>query len=558
VPADVGRALATRYVVLNDQRYDLWNVPWVRQAPPATQASTTDTVTYTVELRDQSSGQPVLAIDKQFRLLPASHPSRGYEFIFTYALRNLGSQPAKVELVFNGPNVPLPENLRDVPEVVAGYNDTGQIALVHEAASGIEPDEGPQVLEHDDKYPMVWAGVLNAYFDALVLSELKQGEAAWVDQVQASAPRAPTDAGQAFTVLTFETPEVALAPGQQVAMPFNVYFGPRQRAILNEPHYDAYPRDYDQTLVLTSGPCGFCTFQPLINVLVWLLSFFHVIFSDWGLAIIGLVLVVRLLLHPITKRSQIAMSRMSKMGPEIERLKKKYGDNKEELNKAMMSVYREQGITPILGCLPMLLQMPIWIALWSALQSTFELRHAPFLWGYTWIQDLAQPDRLIPFPEPIKLFFFRVDAINLLPIILGFVFFIQMKMQPKPANMTPEQAQQQKMMQWMSLLFPLLLYSGPSGLNLYIATSTAIGIWESKRVRDHIKAQEEAEKRGVVVSEDREDGDRGPTPTPRGPKGPKKPPDAPKGRLTGWLANLQAKAEEIQRDVEKKRRRDSR
>ena len=552
VPADVSRALATRY--------GLSDINWVRKAVPttsaaATQPSTSNAATYTVELRD-AAGQPMLAIDKQYRLHPKSHESLGYEVVLTYTLRNLTNQPAKAMLVFNGPNVPSVENTRDIPEVVSGYNDERQLALVHEPGTSFEPDKEPQTLTNEDGYPLVWAGILNAYFEAIVRSDLRDGKSIGIGQVQASAPRKRTDAGQEFTTMTFQTPELTVAPGQQVSVPYDVYFGPRQRAVLNQAYYANFPRDYDQTLVLTSGPCGYCTFQPLIDLLVYLLSFFHMILRDWGLAIIMLVLLVRLLLHPITKRSQIAMSRMSKMGPEIERLKKKHGDNKEELNKAMMSVYREQGITPILGCLPMLLQMPIWIALWSALQSTFELRHASFLWGYTWIEDLAQPDRLVAF-RPVKLWFFHLDAINLLPLILGVVFFIQQKMTPKAPNMTPEQEQQYKMMQWMSLLFPLLLYSGPSGLNLYIATSTAIGIWESKRVRDHLKAQEEAEKLGVVVTDKPdEDRGRGPGPTVR-VRGPKQP-EAPKGRIGGWLANLQAKAEEVQREMEKKKRRDSR
>jgi YidC/Oxa1 family membrane protein insertase len=561
VPSEQSHALATRYVVVNGQRFDLATVNWVRQSPAATtttRPAASESVTYTIELRD-ASGQPVLAIDKTYRLFPKTHQSLGYEVALTYALRNLTSQPVRAELAFGGPTMPPPENPRDITEVVAGHNDDRQVATAHQPAANFEPDKEPQSLKHAT-YPLLWAGVLNAYFDAIVGPAGPDGKVPFND-VLASTPVKRTDAGREFTVLTYRVPEVTVPGGQQVSLPMHVYFGPRQRAVLNQAYYELFPRDYDQTLVLTSGPCGYCTFQWLINLLVWLLSIFYTVLHDWGLAIIMLVLLVRLMLHPITKRSQIAMSRMSKMGPEIDRLKKKYGDNKEELNKAMMSIYREQGITPILGCLPMLLQMPIWIALWSSLQSTFELRHASFLWGYTWIDDLAQPDRLIAF-EPVKLWFFHLDALNLLPIILGVVFYVQMKMQPKPATMTPEQEQQQKMMQWMSLLFPLFLYNGPSGLNLYIATSTAIGIWESKRVRDHIKAQEEAEKRGVVVSDeprgggggggggDDRDKGRGPSAHPRGPKKP----EPPKGGLSGWLANLQHKAQEIQREVEKKRR----
>ena len=149
----------------------------------------------------------------------------------------------------------------------------------------------------------------------------------------------------------------------------------------------------------------------------------------------------------------------------------------------------------------MFLQMPIWIALYSALQSTFEFRHEPFLYGLTWIDDLAKPDGLIRLDHPVHLFWgITLSGLNILPLLLAVVFYmqaeIQGRLQPKG---TPEQEQQKKMMKWMSLLFPVFLYSGPSGLNLYILTSTTIGIIESKIIRKHIKEREEAEKAGRVI-----------------------------------------------------------
>src|SRR5581483_5066912 len=181
-----------------------------------------------------------------------------------------------------------------------------------------------------------------------------------------------------------------------------------------------------------------------INTLVWLLSFFqHYIFRDWGLAIIALVVLVRLILHPITKKSQVNMMKMSKMGPEVERLKKKYGDDKEAMAKAQMELYKEMGFTPVLGCLPMFLQMPIFISLWQALQSTFELRQAPFLWfgplHLSWIADLSQPDRMLPFGRSIPLVFgMHIDAINLLPILVAIVSYLNMKYTPRPPAATKE------------------------------------------------------------------------------------------------------------------------
>jgi len=300
--------------------------------------------------------------------------------------------------------------------------------------------------------------------------------------------------------------------------------------------------------VLTSGPCGYCTFSWLINGLVGLLGFFHFITRDWGLSIICLVVLVRLILHPITKRSQVSMMRMGKMGPEMERLKKKYADDKEALNKAMWEFQKEQGLTPILGCLPMFLQMPIWVALYGVLQSTFELRQAPFLWNWTWIHDLAQPDELIHFAHPVQLWFFELRGINLLPILMAVAFFLQQKLTPKPVAATPEQAQQQKMMQWTSLIFPVFLYTYPSGLNLYILTSTAIGVVESKIVRDHIRQREEAEKAGKVFVETK--------PTRASRRGKNEPPEEPKKRgIMGWWANLLAQAEQVKNEADRRGKR---
>jgi membrane protein insertase Oxa1/YidC/SpoIIIJ len=203
--------------------------------------------------------------------------------------------------------------------------------------------------------------------------------------------------------------------------------------------------------------------------------------------------------------------------------------------------------------------MPIWIALWSALNTTFELRQAPFLWGFTWIKDLARPDALIDFGHAYQLPFaqsFYISSLNLLPILLAGVFFLQQHYTPKPPATTPEQETQQKMMKWMSLLFPVFLYPTPSGLCLYILTSTSIGIIESKRIRDHIKQKEEEEKAGRIIVDapksmkkkrDDEGSSGSGAKKPKGPKGPKR------TGLAGWLDDLKAKAQQIQREAEKGR-----
>jgi YidC/Oxa1 family membrane protein insertase len=225
---------------------------------------------------------------------------------------------------------------------------------------------------------------------------------------------------------------------------------------------------------------------------------------DWGLAIIVLVIVVRSILHPLTRRAQISMQRVTKqmatVKPELEALQKRYKEDPKKLQEETIRLYRERGINP-LGCaggmLPTFVQTPIWIALYAVLYFAFELRQQPAFFGvfqkmggWQFLGDLSAQDRFITLPFEIDLWIVHLTSINLIPMLMGVVFFIQQKYQAPPptASMTPEQEQQQKMMKWMMVvLFPIMLYGAPSGLTLYIATSTLVGIYESKRIRAQVK-----------------------------------------------------------------------
>jgi YidC/Oxa1 family membrane protein insertase len=539
-------------VSINGKTIDLGNVTWNLAGDNDPNAAT-----YTLDLANAAG--PVARLSKTFRVFPRDTKDRpgsgGFEVFTDYAVQNLSGGELKVKTAFNGPTLP-PSEVRRGPDrqVISGYEEDQHVHVGGHIVEEFKPDDATRDLtKNKDGRPVVWSGTASVYFEGIVLPVGDKGAApaGFIQGIRAEGldVRKETEPADRTVATVFETSELKVPAGGQISLPLNTYFGPRWRHVLNADYYTHFPRSYNQTLVIVSGYCAICTFQWLIDVLVKMLGAFHFITRDWGLAIICLVVLVRTLLHPVTKRSQISMMKMGKMGPEMERLKKKYGDNKEELSKAMWEFQKSQGVTPILGCLPMFLQMPIWIALWSALQSTFELRQAPFLWGFTWIHDLAKPDALITFAHPLRLpFGIHVESLNILPVFLGAVFFLQQKMTPKPPAMTPEQAQQQKMMQWMSLLFPVFLYNGPSGLNLYILTSTTIGIIESKKIRDHIKQREEAEKAGgpVII-------DARPTRNKKKEKDRKEPPEDPKKRgMMGWLADLQARAEEMRRQADRR------
>ncbi len=312
--------------------------------------------------------------------------------------------------------------------------------------------------------------------------------------------------------LLMETGTFELKAGQSHDLSLGIYAGPRDANPLEKtPAYAAAGLDQTVRFRLTEGFCGSCSFQWLAHLLLSYLNILHdwVAFHDWGLAIIILVLTVRLMLHPLTKKSQISMMRfgeqMKAIQPELQKVKDKYPGDKEKLSQETMRLYREKGINPanVLGCLPMFLQMPIWAALYAMLYYAFPLRHEAAFWGvfqnfefggHVWqfLGDLSSSDRFIVlFSEgqhviDLKIIQFDYSAINILPLLMAVVMYFNMKYTQTPAT-TDDQRMQQNMMKVMTLvMFPLMLYSAPCGLTLYITASTLAGIVDSMIVRRHI------------------------------------------------------------------------
>eukprot|EP00752_Nemacystus_decipiens_P015046 g13402.t1 len=315
-------------------------------------------------------------------------------------------------------------------------------------------------------------------------------------------------------IFEFTSKPITIQPSKQSDpsdLSLDLFAGPREDAIFAQQPYKAM--QFEKTIRYSLGGCfGFCTFQWLANLLLGFLELLHAFIFDWGVAIIILVLVVRLILHPLTKRGQTNMLKMGKqmaaVQPEINKLKKKFADDPRQLQSEQMKLFREKGINPAagaVGCLPMFLQMPIWIALYAMLYYAIELRHEPAFYGvfqmignWPFLADLSSADRFIPlFPDDgthvLNLIFIRLDysSINILPILMGITFFINMKF-TTPPPMNEQQATQQKIMRIMPLMFPFFLYSAPAGLTLYICASTMAGIVDSYIVRKHVKQLEES------------------------------------------------------------------
>lgn len=273
-------------------------------------------------------------------------------------------------------------------------------------------------------------------------------------------------------------------PGDPAARAsFQWYIGPKDNRIL---------KDYGTLAAIPDKADYGSSFFYKMFLTPWvapgimgLLNFFHGLVSNWGVAIILLTVLVRGALMPLNRRSQLKMAeyqvKMQKVKPLLDKINKRYKDDPRKKQEETMKLYKQHQVTPPLGgCLPIFLQMPIFIGLFAALRSATDLRHQPFA---GWIDDLSRPDALVEFGAPLAGFFpfSAVTSFNLLPIIMVVLWIAHQKSMPKPAD--PNAAQMQKIMTFMPILFGVMLYNYAAGLSLYMITSSLIGIFEAKVIK---------------------------------------------------------------------------
>lgn len=241
--------------------------------------------------------------------------------------------------------------------------------------------------------------------------------------------------------------EQVLAPGQQIGQKFHIYLGPQDLRLINriKPEWST---------VIYYG-----TFDFISQILLQLLEFFYRLVHNWGGAIVILSLVVYILLYPFTLKQMRSIKEMQKLQPHIEELRKTYKDNPQKLNKEIMELYREHKVNPLGGCLPLILQMPIFFALYQALMRSVALKGANFLW----IKDLSEPDRLFILPVSLPIL---GNEINILPIVMTIGMFVQQKIST-PATSSGSREQQRLMTIIMPFMFGLIFYHMPAGLVLY-------------------------------------------------------------------------------------------
>lgn len=297
-----------------------------------------------------------------------------------------------------------------------------------------------------------WAGAMSTYF----LSAVLPGDASNVTVkgvMQQNVYRTAV-----------EEQESLLGPGQEKELSVSYWVGPKVRSELQA----VSPQ------LAKSVDLGF--FHIIAKGLLWLLEFFHKYVHNWGLAIILLTVLIKAAFWPLTAKSYASMEKMKKLQPHMMEIREKFKDNKEQMNKEVMALYKTYGVNPASGCVPIIIQLPVFFGLYQALLTSIELRHAPFITylpgtDILWLADLSTKDPLY-----------------ITPVIMGLTMFLQQRMSPPATDPT-----QQKIMMFLPLIFTALFLNFPSGLVLYWLVNNVLSIAQQqmmiRKFKNHAAAK---------------------------------------------------------------------
>jgi YidC/Oxa1 family membrane protein insertase len=281
---------------------------------------------------------------------------------------------------------------------------------------------------------ILWSGFEDKYFLSAVLAQSGSMAAVQVKQ------------NGEYVENNISSPKVSLGPGEAAKISYRLFMGPKDFDVLK-----AQGNRLEEVI-------DFGWFSAIAKPLLHTLKFFYKFVGNYGIAIIIITVILKVLFYPLTNKSYKSMKEMQKLQPKMEALKEKFKNDREAMNKAVMEMYKTHKVNPMGGCLPMIIQIPVFFALYKALMFSIELRHAPFM---LWINDLSAPDALFGvIPKAIPLL--GGFPVGPLPLLMGATMVIQQKM--TPSNMDPAQA---KMMMALPFIFTFMFFNFPSGLVLY-------------------------------------------------------------------------------------------
>ena len=368
-------------------------------------------------------------------------------------------------------------------EILASYSITVANGLYPEidkitglaSIAGIDVGKGKTKIAHTDVKDMPYknesvgitmAGATNKYFAAVLKPSVNNRIAA----VTSESVKNPDPFYEDDFTVDLHAKRMTILPQGERRHDYAFFLGPKNNKALTQCDGLLAISDYD-----------FGMTRSICKVLVKILNMFYGVIPNYGVSILLLTFLVKLVLFPLTRKSQMSMVRMQQLQPLIAQLKEKHKGDKQKVGQEQMKLFKQHGVNPMSGCFPILLQLPVFFALFRTLQNSFEMRQAPFV---SWVTDLSEPDKLLQLPFTIP---FLGEWLNILPLIMGAASFVQMKLTPKTTGDDPQARMQRKMMQMMPLIFPVILYTFPSGLTLYWTASTLISIGEQILIRRSVK-----------------------------------------------------------------------
>ena len=311
-----------------------------------------------------------------------------------------------------------------------------------------------------------WVALRNKYFTAALIADRNQ-PATFGSLSAVSRPW--THDGNNNSGSNGNLTSYSMALGYDAGSPvkLNLYLGPLSYFIISDLEVGL-----EQIMNL-----GFSLIRPISKLVLYSLVYLHEVIPNYGVVLIIFAIVIRVVTNPLTKKSFTSTQKMQLVQPRVKELQEKYKGNAQKLNQEMMALWKREGVNPLGGCLPILIQMPLLWALFIVFRTTIELRGQPFIW---WITDLSSPDVIFNLPFSLPLY---GQGVTVLALIMGITMFLQQKLSGAASN-----PQQKPMMYMMSIFFFLIFNQFPSGLNLYYAFSNFLAILQQRSIRKNLAA----------------------------------------------------------------------
>ena len=318
--------------------------------------------------------------------------------------------------------------------------------------------------------PVKWVGIHNRFFTmcTMPMEGATRGQVYSI-KTNGRLPNNPQEEDEQHVhptgiLASLQFDAKVLQPGESIVQQFTTYAGPKEYQVLKD-----HGQTYKNSLETVMGFDGFFGF--FAKILLWGMSGLHGFGLGYALCIIAITIIIKILFWPLTRASTVSMKRMAAYQPQMAEIREKFKDDPQKMNKRVMEFMREHKINPMGGCLPILIQIPVFFGFFTMLRSAVELRGAQFLWAC----DLSQSDTIANLPESIP--FIGDFPINPLPMIMGVTMILQARMTP----MSPTaDATQQKIMKYMPLMFIVILYNFSAGLTLYWTVQNMLSILQTK------------------------------------------------------------------------------